>query len=288
MLVKKNFICSVLIPALVSGIISAVVGFLMYTYQSQQEYNSKYKPLVKPYDYTEEDGGYGDTIKDVFFHLAIRNSTILKISMSVDKKEFIDDMYLISMANGRGGGFDTSKINVASVRIENDTNKYLLLDLKKGINKFRKDSIPFYVDYRDDFSNEFFRVFLRKNDKSVKIHVSVDIEWEASDQSLGGEVRKKTVGPHEYMFVNPIPADKIIHADLKKVIANNLTGNRHILDHYFKRKYNNVEVEYRENGEDQSLVFDNGLILILNKKYSSHREMNFNVKKEGVGFICGL
>lgn len=281
MSVTKKFIHSVLIPALVSGIISAVVGLSMYSYQSQQEYNSKHKPDVKLYDYTEEDGGYGDTIKDVFFHLAIRNSTILKINMSVDKKEFIDDIYLISMGNGRGGGFDTSKINVASVRIENDTDKYLLLDLKKGINKFRKDSIPFYVDYQDDFSNEFFRVFLRNNDKSMTIHVSVDIEWEACDQNLGSRVRKKTVGSHEYMFVNPIPADKIIHADLKKIVANNLTGYRRILDHYFKRKYNNVEVEYRENGEDQTLVFDNGLILILNKKYSSHREMNFNVKKEG-------
>ena len=163
----------------------------------------------------------------------------------------------------------------------NNTNKYLLLDLKKGINKFRKDSIPFYVDYQDDFSNEFFRVFLRNNDKSMTIHVSVDIEWEACDQNLGGQVRKKTVGSHEYMFVNPIPADKIIHADLKKIVANNLTGYRRILDHYFKRKYNNVEVEYRKNGEDQTLVFDNGLILILNKKYSSPREINFNVKKEG-------
>ncbi|MCI5222726.1 MAG: hypothetical protein D3924_08675 [Candidatus Electrothrix sp. AR4] len=275
-----GFINTLLLPAVVAGVVSIITGILIFNYQKRIEYEIDTKPFLKIHDFTEQAELLEDPRKALFFNLAGRNTTIHKIILHVKNKK-LDQLYEISKIPGRGGGFDDSKIYVAFVRIIEQSKDYILHNLKQGVNKFRKDSLPLNVYYHANVANDFFKINLYQDpslqEKGISLlsTVSAKILYSDFEVNSSNKIRSKKTKKHQFYHINSIPFVKILPNNIKEITINNLHGYREILDGFFERYGNNVKINYIKDEKDKFILFNTGLKLFLKEKFSNDYILNF-------------
>lgn len=273
----QGLIKSVIVPAFISGIVSAVVSFGTYAYQSHEEYIKNQKPIMDLDDWTEKDTSYDSPLKNIHFQLSIRNVTISNISLIVEEKEKLGEIFQLSIADGRGGGFDTANINIASVELESSKDQYQLYDLKSHKNLFRKETTPFIVNSQGNITNEFFKIFLRENRESIIYGVKINIEWKENKNSDEEKTLIKSTNTHHYTFINSKQIHSLINQYPETIIANNLNEYQKIINEYFSNIKRPVYIEYKNEGTERYLIFTNGAKVELLDNYSSSVELHFRL-----------
>lgn len=270
---NQGFLKAILLPAMVSGVVSAIGTFGMYSYQSHKEYLTKQKPTVIIDDWTEKTR-YDSMRKSIDFQMGIRNVTISNITLNAVNIEELAEIYQLSIKDGMGGGFDTSNINIASVSLNSKKNNYRLLDIKSRVNRFRKESVPFYVNYQGNISNEFFKIFLNDSKESVIYNLRVDIEWKENN-SDNENLNISSTKIHQFTFIKPKSIKTLINKYPVHIIANNLLEYKKTFNRYFG---SNAKIEYQNNIKEKCIIINKNKKLILLTKYSSPIELHFTLK----------
>ena len=155
--------------------------------------------------------------------------------------------------------------------------RYQLLDIKSHINSFRKETVPFFVNYQGNISNEFFKIFLRETNESIIYGLRVDIEWKENTNSIGEELHTTSTDVHRFTFINPKSIRTLIKQYPVSIVANNLIEYKDTFREYFK---NSAKVEYQNNDDEKYLILDNGFKVVFLDKYSTPSEMHFLLVKK--------
>ncbi len=158
-----------------------------------------------------------------------------------------------------------------------------MLDINKGINKFRKDSLPSYVDYHADISNEFFKIRFFEDQnfrkKNISIISTVYIKIFYSDLGINesNKIKSKTTKKHQFYYVNSKSLSELLPSHIKKITINNLNMHKNFLNNFFnKRESLQLDVEYTNNDKKRYILFDSGLKLYFQKDFSNEFILNFS------------
>jgi len=262
---NKNYLRQYIIPAIISGIVSLLVAIVSFSYQSYRNYKEEKEPIVITTDYTNPVSNNINSNKEFFFNLSLRNTTITKVYMKVNRFEKHEPIYHIDF-NGKGGGFDASKYNIVNVELLENTNEYILLDIKNGINKFKKQSLPTYVNYHNNLSNEFFRVFLKSASHHITFNTSIFVEWTCLYDDISKKIHRSIIGPHSFTFLNPISVRKIIPQDCTNIFISGYTpyerSLRSYLSYSFRKWNHNANIIFLNDHDKEYIKFDDKIMLI--------------------------
>lgn len=276
---------SVIVSAIVAGVITVLVNFLNSNYQNYQDYNSKRAPRLDLIDYTKTEGPtYPFSKKDIFFNVAIRNAHITKMKLKVVGKKHGDPLYKMILFEGGGGGGGMPQCYTAIANVEDATNEYILLDIPNSINKFRKENMPAPVFFNNNLDNFFYKISIHSKEPSFEFSVITELEWKGVyDNSEKNNDRKiLKVGPHKYFFLNPIELRSMISSTSKTIYINGFSKIKGKIKSYLngtKRKYR-PKLVFTDKFQDKYILFDNGRMFYLNSKHSHGMFYYFDEKTD--------